>query len=82
MKHRPKPLEKLIERNNTNDVDSLDVDGRSFFELITLITDIKYRIRYGENFEEQRGRGYSKNVQSNNVVADHLSPVDDGLLRH
>lgn len=43
-------------------LEDLSTEGQTFFELLTLITDIKYRIKYGETFDEQRGKGYSQNI--------------------
>ena len=73
---------KLITKNNVVQLDELSTDGRAMFEFLCLITDIKYRLKYSKSFEVQKGRGYSKEDQSKKVVADHISPVDNGLLRH
>ena len=78
----PKNIQSLIRRNNTQVIDNLDSDGRALFEFVCLLVDIRFRNRYGRNFEEQRGRGYSKGAQSKQVLADQVSPVDDGLLGH
>ena len=70
------------ELQNANHIDSLSTDAQTFFGFLTLIIDIKYRNRYGKTFDDQRGRGYIKDVQLNNVLADQVSPVNDGLLGH
>ncbi len=50
------------------------------FGFLTLIVDIKYRNRYGDMFDEKTDSGYSEKVQFNKVLADQVSPVDNGLL--
>ena len=62
-------------------LNDLSVEASTFFEFLALIVDIKYRHRYGKTFDDQHGRGYSKDVQTE-VLADQVSPVNDGLLGH
>lgn len=78
----PKNLLNFINKNNQTKVDDLSTDAQTLFELIVLIVDIKYRLKYGKTFDTQRGKGYSDDVQFNKVLADQISPVDDGLLGH
>ena len=73
-------LKNLICTNPVSSVDALSTDAKTLFGFLALIVDIKYRERYGKPFEEQRGKGYSEDAQFNKVLADQLSPVDDGLL--
>ena len=74
-------LAKLININSSSThLDDLSTDAQVLFGFLTLIIDIKYRHAYGKKFEEQRGKGYSEQVQSKKVLADQVSPVDDGLL--
>lgn len=65
---------------HTKSIDNLPTDAQILFGLLTLIVDIKYRVRYGTSFEVQQGKGYSNQVQPNKVLADQITPVDDGLL--
>lgn len=71
----------LIARNNGADVDELTTDGQTLFGLLTLIIDIKYRVRYGASIGERAAERYSEAIVKD-VVADQITPVDDGLLRH
>lgn len=74
-------LAKLITtQDNVKQLDDLSTDAQTLFGLLVLIVDIKYRIKCGDTFDEQRSRGYSKNEQFNEVLADQVSPVDNGLL--
>jgi hypothetical protein len=76
-----KRLNHLIDQHsNARSIDDLPTDAQVLFGFLALIVDIKYRNKYGKPFEEQRGKGYSEQVQSNKVLADQVSPVDDGLL--
>lgn len=74
-------IKGLLAHNQFNGVDELSTDGQTFFEFLVLIVDIKYRNKYGKEFADQYGRGYSQHM-SKNAVAGQVSPVDDGLLRH
>jgi hypothetical protein len=74
-----KTLAKFINSNQSKDVDKLSTDAQVLFGFLSLIIDIKYRNRYGITFTEQNSKGYSNNM---NVLADQVSPVDDGLLGH
>lgn len=64
----------------TKSVDDLPTDAQTLFGFLALVVDIRYRNKYGKPFEAQRGKGYTKEVQSNKVLADQVSPVDEGLL--
>jgi hypothetical protein len=66
--------------SKVENITELPTDAQTFFSLLTLITDIKYRLRYGEVIEYQRGSGYSEKVNNDEVLADPVSPVDDALL--
>lgn len=74
-----KTLAKVINSNHVNNVDNLSTEAQVLFGFLSLIIDIKYRNRYGIDFAEQHGKGYSNNM---NVLADQVSPVDEGLLGH
>lgn len=71
----------LIARNGGTDVDGLSTDAQTLFGLLTLIVDIKYRVKYGGSLGEQVDKRYSENTMKK-VVADQITPVDNGLLRH
>jgi len=73
-------LKTLISANRMSSVDDLSTDAQVLFGFLTLIVDIKYRNKYGKPFEDQSNRGYSEKVQSNKVLADQVSPIDNGLL--
>ncbi len=74
-------LTTLINQNSrVKSIDDSSIDAQLLYSFLKLIVDIKYRDKYGTAIEEQRGRGYSKNVQFNEVLADQVSPVDNGLL--
>lgn len=65
-----------------SDLDSLSTDYQNLFALLTLIVDIHYRDRYGTSLEEEVTKSYNEGTIYKKVVADHIPPVDDGLLRH
>ncbi len=72
--------EKLSnEFDEVKSLDDLSTDGQTMYELMTLVVDIKYRRRYGESIEYQKGTGYSNNSNNNKALAGPLSPVDDAL---
>lgn len=75
---KSKTIRKVIRQNATKKLDDLSTEGRVLFDLMVLITDIKYRVQYGETIEINRGRGYNKNIESE-VLTDQITPVDDGL---
>ena len=76
-----KSLTNLINKYPSNgSIDDFSTDAQVLFGFLTLIVDIKYRNKYGKSFDEQRGKGYSENVQFNKVLADQVTPVDNGLL--
>jgi hypothetical protein len=79
---RNRTISELIQSNTSGSLDNLSTDAQTLFGFLTLIVDIKYRNKYGRPFDEQHGKGYSEQVQSKNVLADQVSPVDDGLLGH
>lgn len=72
---------EFIARNGGTEVDELSTDAQTLFGLLTLIVDIKYRVKYGSSFGEQADKRYSEDTMKK-VVADQLTPVDNGLLRH
>jgi hypothetical protein len=74
-------ITEFIARNGENDVDGLSTDAQTLFGLLTLIVDIKYRLKYGSSLGEQTNKRYSENTMKK-VVADQITPVDNGLLRH
>ena len=82
MIQKSKSVAGIISKNNVKDIEALSIEVRTLFGFLCLLTDIKYRLKYGKEFEDQKARGYSKGVQFNKVVADQKPPVDDGLLRH
>jgi len=61
-------------------VTDLTTNELNLFNLLCLLVDIRYRQRYDVPIEYSGGRGYSKNVQFDKVLADQLPSVDDGLL--
>jgi hypothetical protein len=76
-----KRLNHLIDQySNARSVNDLPTDSQVLVGFLALIVDIKYRNKYGKPFDEQSRKGYSERVQSNKVLADQVSPVDDGLL--
>lgn len=74
-------ITELSARNTTIDVDELSTDAQTLFGLLTLIVDIKYRIKHGCSLGERADKRYSETTMKK-VVADQITPVDDGLLRH
>jgi len=72
--------QKLADYMKAPGFDSLTTDELTLFNFLVLIVDIKYRNKYGKVLEDQHGTGYSKNIKDYNVLADQVSPVDDGLL--
>lgn len=71
----------LIAKNAVKNVDDLSTDAQTLFGLLTLIVDIKYRAKYGRQFGEDADKRYSEDTIQK-VVADQITPVDNGLLRH
>jgi hypothetical protein len=61
-------------------LDDLSTDAQTLHSLLTLIVDIRYRVKYDEVIEYQRGKGYSNNIKDEEVLAGPVSPVDDALL--
>jgi|GEM_PF-4679267 hypothetical protein len=57
----------------------LSTDAQTLLSFLILVVDISYRHRYGRSIEPQRGKGYNKGTMQE-VLADQVSPVDDGLL--
>lgn len=75
-----KSLATLIAKHKNTKVNGLPTDMQVLFGFLTLIVDIKYRNRYGDMFDGKNDSGYSEEVQFNKVLADQVSPVDNGLL--
>lgn len=73
-------IRQLVGNNYGGSIDDMSTVAQTLFGLLVLIVDIKYRVKYGETFDDQRGRGYSKNEQFKEVLADQASPVNNGLL--
>ncbi len=87
-KSTTKPLEQaspsiagFIALNGGTQADELSTDAQTLFGILTLIVDIKYRLKYGNSLGEQADKRYSENTMKK-VVADQITPVDNGLLRH
>ena len=74
-------IAEFIALNGSDDVDELSTDAQAVFGLLTLIVDIQYRLKYGGSLGEQADKRYSENTMKK-VVADQITPVDNGLLRH
>ena len=82
MRQSERTMAVLLARNNTQSITKLDTDGNILFGLLALIVDINYRVRYGSTVANETASGYHDDIQLNNVVADQILPVDNGLLRH
>lgn len=78
---QPLSITEFIALNDGKDVDELSTDAQTLFGLLALIVDIKYRIKYGDSLGERANKRYSE-ITMKKVVADQITPVDDGLLRH
>ncbi len=74
-------IAEFVALDGGTDVDELSTDAQTLFGLLTLIVNIKYRNKYGTSLGEQADKRYSENTMKK-VVADQITPVDDGLLRH
>lgn len=73
-------LAEFLALNRVDTIDALSTEGQVFFELITLIVNIKYRNKYGNSLDIQHGRGYRLDM-SDIAVAGQITPADNGLLR-
>lgn len=73
-------ISELIASNSTKNMDELSTNAQMLFGLITLIVGIQYRVMHGDTFDGQAEKRYSEGVMKR-VVADRITPVDDGLLR-
>ena len=80
MGKQTKSIGRFIAQNQSRKVDDLATDAQVLFGLLTRIVDIKYRNKYMKSFDYNNGRGYSEEVHNNNVLADQIPPVDEGLL--
>lgn len=80
MVQQKKSLAGLIAKHKNTKINGLPSDMQVLLGFLTLIVDIKYRNRYGDTFDEKPDSGYSEEVQFNKVLADQVSPVDNGLL--
>lgn len=70
----------LIKKNNET-VTNFSTEAQTFFRLLELIIDIKYRKKYGHTLGHIDTR-YGDQEQHKKVVADQISSVDNiGLLR-
>lgn len=70
----------LIIRHKDTKINNLPTDMQVLFGFLTLIVDIRYRNRYGDMIDGNTDSGYIEEVQFNKVLADQVSPVDNGLL--
>lgn len=75
-------VKRIISDNQVHAVADLNAEGKLLFEFLALIVDIKYRHKYGEMIANRPTASYSDSTQSNKVLADQVSPVDNGLLGH
>lgn len=75
-----KTLGGLIAKHSKTKVNQLPTDMQVVLGFLNLIVDIKYRNRYGAMIDGKSNSGYSEEVQFNKVLADQVSPVDNGLL--
>lgn len=73
-------LEQFIKENDGADIDALSTDAQVLWSLLTLVVDIKFRYKYLKSFDYNNGKGYSIDIQPKKVLADQVSPVDNGLL--
>lgn len=62
---------------NRNSLEALNTNTQTLFNFLVLITDIQYRIKYGRSLEWDRGKGYSKDMNSS--FPDQIPSVDNGL---
>lgn len=74
-------ITEFIALNAGMDVDELSTDAQTLFGLLTLIIDIKYRRKCGVTLEKSQLEYYNTSTIKK-VVADQVTPVDNGLLRH
>ncbi len=74
-------ITEFIALNGGSEVDDLSTDAQTLFGLLTLIVDIQYRLKFGSTLGERADKRYSENTMKK-VVADQITPVDNGLLRH
>jgi predicted membrane chloride channel (bestrophin family) len=77
---RPRTLNALLSANRVSKIDDLSTDALILFELLTTIVDIKYRQEYLKSFDYNKDKRYSTSIKNNKVLADQVSPVDNGLL--
>lgn len=80
MAQQKKSLAVLIAKHKNTKITGLPTDMQVLLGFLTLIVDIKYRNRYGAMIDGKTDSGYSEEVQFNKVLADQVSPVDNGLL--
>lgn len=77
---RYRSVPSLIKKNDQS-IANFSIEAQTLFRFLALIVDIKYRNKYGRNFVDSDTQ-YGSQEQKNNVVADQISSVDLGLLRH
>lgn len=76
---RRRSLPSLIKKNNQS-LNSFSTEAQTLFRFLTLVVDIKYRIKYGHKLGDSDTRDGAQ--QHKKVVADQIPSVDIGLLRH
>jgi len=73
-------LPKFIRQSNASGYEGLSVNEQTLFALLSLVVDIQFRQKYVKSFDYNNVKDYSEGIQSNEVLADQVSPVDNGLL--
>lgn len=53
-------LSSFVAANKASNINDLTTDAQVLFGFLTLLVDIQYRNRYGQSFDSQYGKGYSK----------------------
>lgn len=53
------PMKEFLAVSIHKPLSDLNTDERTLYELLVLIVDIKYRVKYGHILEDQHGKGYS-----------------------
>ena len=79
---RSTSLKQVIGYESSSTIFNLSSESQILAGLLMLIVDINYRVKYGSTVAKETASGYHDDIQLNNVVADQILPVDNGLLRH
>lgn len=77
-----KTIPAIIRSNPSRRVEDFSSEGKALFGLLTLIVDIQYRELYAKSFDYINSLDYIEGVNTKNVLADKIPPVDNGLLGH